>query len=214
MIAFHPTGVTSLDPRTGEQYWSIPIKPAYEMSVARPMIEGNLMYASGIHDEAVMIELAPDRPAAEELWRGEPKEAIFSANATPLFVDGVLYGADCNVGALQAMDAADGKQLWRTFEPNATGGDPLRPARDGVCDSVGGTDRYVLMSETGDLLMARMTRAGYEPLGRFHVLRPTQSSQGREVVWSHPAYANRTAYLRNDEEIVAVDLQSPLSESH
>jgi len=26
------------------------------------------------------------------------------------------------------------------------------------------------------------------------------------VVWSHPAYANQTAYIRNDKEIVAVDL--------
>ncbi|MCG8648412.1 MAG: pyrrolo-quinoline quinone, partial [Pirellulales bacterium] len=71
---------------------------------------------------------------------------------------------------------------------------------------IGQTDRYLLMSETGDLQMARLTESGYEDLGRFHVLEPTGECFGRAVVWSHPAYANKTAYIRNDQEIVAVDL--------
>jgi hypothetical protein len=29
---------------------------------------------------------------------------------------------------------------------------------------------------------------------------------GRLVVWSHPAFANRRVYARNDKEIVCVDL--------
>ena len=67
----------------------------------------------------------------------------------------------------------------------------------------------MLMSETGDLHMAQMTPEGYVDLGRFHVLEPTGKTYAfgnRNVVWSHPAYANRTAYIRNDKEIVAVDL--------
>ena len=71
---------------------------------------------------------------------------------------------------------------------------------------IGDTDRYLLMSETGNLHMARMTPDAYVDLGRFHVLEPTGQAFGRDVVWSHPAYANRTAYIRNDKEIVAVDL--------
>ena len=62
------------------------------------------------------------------------------------------------------------------------------------------------MSETGDLQVAELTANGYKDLGRFHVLEPTSECFGRSVVWSHPAYANRTAYVRNDKEVVAVDL--------
>ncbi len=65
------------------------------------------------------------------------------------------------------------------------------------------------MSETGDLQMARLTAEGYEDLGRFHAVEPTGECFGRTVVWSHPAYANRTAYIRNDKEIVAVNLAKP-----
>ena len=38
------------------------------------------------------------------------------------------------------------------------------------------------------------------------VLEPTAECFGRSVVWSHPAYAQKTLFARNDKEIVAVNL--------
>lgn len=206
LIAYHPTAITSLDPASGQQHWSIPIEPLYDMSIARPMVEGNKMYASGIGTASVMIELATDKPAASELWRGQPKSAIFSANATPLIVDGVIYGSDCNLGYLAAVDATNGSQLWSTFE--ATVPTENRRVSHGTCflTRIGDTDRFLILRETGDLLISRLTAKGYEPLGSFHALEPTSEAFGRNVLWSHPAYANRTAYIRNDKEVVAVDL--------
>lgn len=206
LIVFHPEAIVSLSPQDGNQYWSIPIKPSYEMSIARPMVDGNLMYASSIHTEAVLIELANDSPAAQERWRGEPKNAVHSGNATPAFVDGVIYGTDCNEGSLIAVSSKDGSRLWETFEATQPGQQRFVKHGTAFITPVGDTDRFLVMSETGDLLMARMTADGYQELGRFHVLEPTSECFGRSVVWSHPAYANRTAYIRNDKEIVAVDL--------
>ena len=40
----------------------------------------------------------------------------------------------------------------------------------------------------------------------MHVLEPTDEAMGRQVVWSHPALANRCIYLRNDKELVCVSL--------
>ena len=71
---------------------------------------------------------------------------------------------------------------------------------------IGDSNRYLIMSEAGDLLISELTPEKYIPHGRFHVLDPTGECFGRNVVWSHPAYANKTAYVRNDKEIVAVDL--------
>jgi hypothetical protein len=176
------------------------------MSITRPMMDGNRMYVSSIRTEALMIELDQNQPAARELWRGEPKEAVHCSNSTPLFVDGVVYGTDCNDGDLVAVDGSNGQQLWTTFQ--ATKPDETRYVRHGTAflTRIGKTDRYFLMSETGDLLMARLSEQGFEERGRFHVLEPTAECFGRSVVWSHPAYAKRTLYARNDEEIVAVDL--------
>lgn len=206
LIVFHPEAIESLNPADGSKYWSIPIKPSYEMSIARPVVDGNLMFASSIHNEAVLIELDSDKPSASERWRGEPKGAVHSGNSTPLFVDGVIYGTDCNEGSLIAVSSQDGSRLWETFEATKPGEQRFIKHGTAFITRIGDTDRYFVMSETGDLQVARMTADGYEDLGRFHVLEPTAECFGRNVVWSHPAYANRTAYVRNDKEIVAVDL--------
>ena len=206
LIVFHPEGVASLNPADGTKYWDVPITPDFEMSISRPMVEGNRMYVSSIRTESLMIGLDQNQPMAEEIWRGEPKDAVHSGNSTPLFVGGVIYGTDCNDGSLIAVDGDNGSRLWETFEATKPG--ETRFIRHGTAflTRIGETDRYFLMSETGDLLIARLSEKGFEDLGRFHVVEPTSECFGRSVVWSHPAYANRTAYIRNDKEIVAVDL--------
>ncbi|MBA2116012.1 PQQ-binding-like beta-propeller repeat protein [Bremerella alba] len=206
LIIYHPEGVSSLNPKTGQQYWEIDIEPAFEMSIARPMVEGNRMYASGIGNQSVMIELEEDQPGAKALWYGEPKTSVYSGTATPLFVDGVVYGSDCSVGSLIAVDASNGDRLWTNFQ--ATKPDETRFIKHGTAflTRLGESDRYLVFSEVGDLLVAKMTKSGFESLGRFHVLDPTSEAFGRQVVWTHPAYANQTGFFRNDKELVAVDL--------
>jgi outer membrane protein assembly factor BamB len=206
LIVYHPEGVSSLNPDDGSEYWSIPIKPQYEMSIARPMIDGNKMYASGIGNQSVMIELDSSKPAAREVWKGTPANSIFSANATPLFVDGVLYGSDCHSGKFMAVDSKDGSRLWTTFEATRPGERRRVNHGTGFVTRIGETDRYFIMNEAGDLLMARLTAEAFQSLGRFHLLEPVGEAFGRKVVWSHPAYAEKTVFARNDKEIVAVDL--------
>jgi hypothetical protein len=66
--------------------------------------------------------------------------------------------------------------------------------------------RTWIFSETGDLILATLSPAGYRELGRQHLLDPTNECFGREVVWSHPAFAGRCVYARNDRELVCVSL--------
>jgi hypothetical protein len=69
-------------------------------------------------------------------------------------------------------------------------------------------DRYFLFNEQGDLIIARLTPKGYEELDRAHVIDPTNTmaGRGRKVVWVHPAFADRCAFVRNDRELVCVSL--------
>jgi len=42
----------------------------------------------------------------------------------------------------------------------------------------------------------------------LHVWRQrSRDAAGRMVVWSHPAFADRTIFVRNDKEIVAVSFK-------
>ncbi|HTD87767.1 MAG TPA: pyrrolo-quinoline quinone, partial [Candidatus Binatia bacterium] len=67
-------------------------------------------------------------------------------------------------------------------------------------------DRFFLPNEKGDLIIARLTPEGYQEISRAHLLEPTNTAAGRDVVWSHPAFANRSVYARNDKELICASL--------
>jgi len=56
------------------------------------------------------------------------------------------------------------------------------------------------------LIIASLGRNGYDELSRAHLLEPTGRTSDRSVLWSHPAYANRCIYARNDREILCASL--------
>jgi outer membrane protein assembly factor BamB len=203
--------LNSLDPVTGTVLWSQPLKPAYGMSIMAPRVaatpRGQVLFASGIGRVGALYTLAADKPGATIAWRGDPKSAVYCANSTPFIAGDTLYGCDCETGFLTAVDLATGKRVWETGEPTLGN----RRGRHGTAflvrqGSAAGDDRTWLFSETGDLILARLTPTSYEELGRMHLLAPTNECFGREVVWSHPAFANRCVFVRNDRELVCVSL--------
>jgi outer membrane protein assembly factor BamB len=56
------------------------------------------------------------------------------------------------------------------------------------------------------LILAKLTPKKYEELGRAKLIEPTGTTWGRNVVWSHPAFADKCVFARNDKEIVCVSL--------
>ena len=215
LVIWDADNLNALDPATGRVLWSQPLKPMYGMSIMAPQVadtpRGQVLFASGIGRVAALYALAADAPAARLLWRGEPKSAVFCANATPFIAGDTLYGCDCDTGMLTAVALDDGRRLWETLEPT-TGGERrskhgtafLVRQAEGVAGDPAGTTRTWIFSETGDLILARLSREKYEELGRTRLLDPTNECFGREVVWSHPAFANGCILVRNDREVVCV----------
>ncbi len=202
LLIWHPESLNSLNPQTGEVYWTVPLAPAYRMSITAPRQAGDYLFASSIGNVGALLKLN-DKPGAEIEWRGDAKSAVYCANSTPLLIGDMIYGNDCQLGALFGVRLKDGERLWQTFQPT-TGGD--RRASHGTVFLVQHEDRFVLFSETGDLILANLSPTGYKELSRFHVLQPTNESFGRPVVWSHPAFADRCVFARNDKELVCVSL--------
>ena len=203
LLIWTPEALNSLEPKTGKVYWSLPLKPGFNMSIMGPRKLGSYLYASAIGNVSALMKLDDDKPGAEFVWKGNPKTSIFCSNATP-FIDGeMLYGCDVETGALVGASLKDGKRLWQTTK--ATDNNKRR-SRHATAFLVKHEDRYFLFNELGDLIIAKLSPEGYQEEGRFHVLEPTNEAFGRDVVWSHPAFANRSLFARNDEELVCVDL--------
>jgi outer membrane protein assembly factor BamB len=203
LLIWHPEGLNSLNPETGAVYWTEPLKPQYAMSITAPRQAGDFLYASGIGNCAALFRLDSARPAASVVWDGKPTTAVYCANSTPAIEKGVIYGNDCQVGNLRAVKLDTGERLWETFQPT-TGGD--RRASHGTAFLTRHEGRYFVFSETGDLIIARLTPEKYEEISRARLLEPTGECFGRAVVWCHPAYANRCVFVRNDKEIVCASL--------
>lgn len=202
LLIWDPEKINSLNPETGKVHWTVPLKPDYSMSIMAPRKDGDLLFASGIGNVAAAFKLQSDKPGATEVWRGSVKSAVYCANSTPFIENGTIYGCCCTQGQLRAVKLSNGDRLWESNAP--TTGE--RRGGHGTAFLVKHEDRFFIFSETGDLVLAKLTPEKYQELGRFHVLEPTGECFGRSVVWSHPAFAERSVFARNDKELVCVSL--------
>jgi outer membrane protein assembly factor BamB len=214
VVIWHAQAVNGLDPLTGKVFWSVPLEPTYGMAIMPPRQHGDRLFAAGIGGAGVVLKLEGEKAAV--VWQEVANKAksmvpkprgLYPVNAPPFVEGGVVYGVD-QPGMLRAVELATGKKLWFTFKPviGKEEAEDFKGASSGTAFLVKNGDRYFLFAETGDLIIARLSPKGYEEVSRAKVLDPTGAARGRNVVWSHPAFADRCAFLRNDKEIVCVSL--------
>jgi outer membrane protein assembly factor BamB len=206
LIVFHPEAANSLDPKTGELYWSVPFKSNSGLSVATPRKLGDSLFFTSFYNGSLLVRLDSAKPDGTLAWRTQKASEkdtthLNSILCTPFLEDGYVYGV-CSYGQLRCLRAETGERVWETFQAT-TAGDPVRWANAFIVKNGG---RFFLFNEKGDLIIARLSPAGYEEISRAHLLEPTNKDCGRLVVWSHPAFANRCCFVRNDKELICVDL--------
>lgn len=203
VLVWDSEALNSLDPESGKSFWAAGLVPAYAMSIATPRKSGEYLFTGGYGGKALLLKLATDKPAVEEVWKGTPKTAVYPVNMTPFIEGGYIYAVDVS-GDLMAVEMKSGKRAWATSEP-VTG---KKRFQDATAFIVKNGDRFFLFNELGELVIARLTPEKYEEIGRAKILEPTNNAFGRDVLWSHPAFANKCMYARNDKEIVCVSLEA------
>jgi len=206
VILWHPEAANSLDPETGQVYWSVPFKSRTGVCLATPRHLGDGLFFTTFYNGSLMLRLDPARPAATTVWRtlkASEKDTthLNAVMCTPFLEDGYIYGV-CSYGQLRCLKLETGERVWETLAATTPGG-PVRWANAFI---VKNGKRFFLFNEKGDLIIARLSPRGYEEISRAHLLEPAHKDCGRAVVWSHPAFANRRCYARNDQEVICVDL--------
>jgi outer membrane protein assembly factor BamB len=68
-----------------------------------------------------------------------------------------------------------------------------------------------MFNERGELLIGKLTPKGFEEIDRSKLIEPTRVQLNRRggVCWSHPAFAYKHVFARNDNELVCADLTAP-----
>ncbi|MCH9652168.1 MAG: PQQ-binding-like beta-propeller repeat protein [Deltaproteobacteria bacterium] len=118
----------------------------------------------------------------EEVWRNREMKNHFSSSVA---YDGHIYGFDN--GSLKCIDATSGERKWTK-----------RGLGKGTLIVAEG--KLFLLSERGQLVMARATPEAYDELGRKQVL------SGK--TWTSPSLADGRLYLRDLEDLVCLDVRA------
>jgi len=213
LVVWTPKQLTGINPQTGEKLWHVPLEPQHGMSIMSPRKEGNLLFAAGIGNVGVTLQLDDKDPKkVTEVWRAKgqanPKEGVYPINMTPFVEKGTVYAAD-QPGMFRAVDLKTGERKWESFQPIFGEAIPAGNVPCATAFVVKNADNglFYLFTETGDLVVAKLTPRAYEELGRVHLLDPMCTAlNGRKAVWSHPAFANQSLYARNDQDLICVPL--------
>jgi len=205
LILWHAEAVNGLDPETGRVRWSEPWKMNYGMSIAMPRKVGEQLFLTGFYNGSLMFRFEPGQEAPSVVWRTQKMSERDTAHlnctmSTPFIDDGYIYGP-CSYGQFRCLRVDTGERIWETFAPTAG-----KSQRWGNCFITKNGGRYFLFSETGDLIIAKLSSKGYDEVSRMHLIDAVNTDPGRPVVWTQPAFANRRVYVRNDREMLCVDL--------
>ncbi|TDJ67417.1 MAG: dehydrogenase [Planctomycetota bacterium] len=206
LVSWTGDRIVGVDPTSGALHWEYPFKGSrMPLGVASPVQYEDMLFFTGFYDGCVLLRLDPEELAVEELWkrRGQNErstDGLHSIISTPLILDGYVYGVD-SYGELRCLDLFDGRRVWedQTAVPRA---------RWATIHFVQNGERTWMLNERGELLIAQLSPEGFEELDRAPLIEPTLGQLGDRggVCWSHPAFANRHVYARNDEELVCASL--------
>jgi outer membrane protein assembly factor BamB len=208
LLIWHGEQIASLDPDTGNSYWTVPFKATYGMAIAAPRLAGDSLFVMCYNGISVMLNLDPDGHRASVAWRGDFKQGLGGVMNTPFIEDGHVYGCGRR-GNFRCVDLATGNRLWSTTAPALKLGDqdkkPTRWANVFVVPHEPSGNSF-LINDLGELILAKLSKDGYQELDRTSILKPDQLVGKDQLVWSHPAFANRRIYCRNDCEIRCLSL--------
>ena len=196
LIALTGEAVVSLDPANGDLYWRYPFRDAINESSTTPLRVGDLIVASSVTLGSVALKLTTKdgKPAVTEVWKNPALCCYFS---TPVavgdkylyMVTGSLIAAMTNKpeSALNCVETATGKVLWTKPKVGKFHATLIRT----------GDDKLLMLSDTGDLTMIDPDPKEYRELARAKVCGET---------WAHPALANGRLYLRDNKELICLQL--------
>jgi outer membrane protein assembly factor BamB len=208
LIIWYPGAVVALDPETGKQYWEQPYKVGGSMTVVLPVQTGSDLFFTTFYDGPLMLTLDDKKPAEKVAWKGKSDSEILTDGlhavlATPAIIGDYIYGID-SYGQFRCLRAKTGERIWETQLVTK------ERARWSSGHIVRNGDRLFIVNDRGELIIMKPSPDGYHELGRTNLIKPTSPPGNRRelvnVAWSHPAFANKHIYERNDEELICVSL--------
>ncbi len=182
IAAFPESGLVILDAKTGATLAQRPWKTSYGVNAATPIIHDDLIFiSSGYNTGAALLRLTDK--GLELVWEGRQMR---NQMPTSLLMDGHLYGFDDK--RLKCLDFKTGEEKWAE---RGLGLGTLIATKQG---------HLITLSDTGELVVAKATPAGFQQFGRAKVIDETN-------VWTAPTLVDGRLYCRGSRgTLVCLDV--------
>ncbi|MCS6851343.1 MAG: PQQ-like beta-propeller repeat protein [Gemmataceae bacterium] len=185
-------GLLALKPADGSILWQFPFVDLLSESSSTPVRINDFLVASSVTRGSVALNLTEQdgKPKVAEKWTAPTLTCYFS---TPVAVGkDQLYMVTGTVipppsATLRCVDPQTGKELWNKPRIGRYHAAMLRTA----------DYRLLLLDDDGQLVLIDPDPKGYRELARAKICGKT---------WAHPALANGRLFVRDDRELIAVDL--------
>ena len=187
LAVFTADALVGLETETGKRIWSVPWKTQYKINSADPIYHDGKLFASSAYNfGCAVIDVSDD--AGKIVWRNRDLRNHY--NSSVLF-DGHLYGFDGNnIGGqgLKCLEFATGKTIWTAADP-------------GWGNLIVADGKLIIVTQSGDLIVAKASPEKYQELARAHPLAGT--------FWTAPVLCDGRLYLRNTRgDLVGLDLRA------
>lgn len=188
-------GLRSFAPKDGKVFWKLPLVDKLNESSTTPVKVGDWLLASSVSYGMMGVKLGTkgNQPTAEKEWHNPKLTCYFS---TPIPVGEDLVFAVTGVASLlnpksnlHCVEVKTGKVLWTKEGVGKYHAALLRT----------GDDRLLMLSDLGDLVLIDPHPREYRELARSKVVK-------KEQIWAHPALANGRVYLRDERELICLQL--------
>jgi outer membrane protein assembly factor BamB len=206
LVCWTGENVAGLDPLTGEVYWKIIFERGKGIiNIATPVHDPPFLFVSSFWDGSMLIRLEQDSPGAELVWRRAGRnerftDALHCCISTPLIQGNYVYGVD-SYGEFRCLEKMTGDRVWAdsTLVPYGRWANAhlIRQGKN-----------MWAFNELGELILGRLSPAGFSESGRVKLLDPVPVSPNPRggVNWAHPAFAGRYIFARSDARLVCYRL--------
>lgn len=189
LFALTQQGLVCLDPETGKQFWKYPLVDRLNESSTTPILLGETILASSVTFGSVGIKLDEGRQYIQS-WKNGSLTCYF-ATPVPVGKDhvymvtgGLLPPPESH---LHCVDIKTGKILWTKKKVGQYHASLIK----------GANNRLLMLEDTGHLTLIEPDGKEYKELSRSKVCAHT---------WAHPAAANARIFLRDDKDLLCVNL--------
>ena len=206
VVVWTGDGIAGLDPASGKVHWHELMTPVnMPIGIATPIVRGDRIFVTSFYDGAMMLNISSTELTADVVWqkRGRSEketDGLHSIISTPVWLGEHIYGVD-SYGELRCLIAETGERVWEDLSATPK-------ARWSNIHFVQHGDRMWMFNERGELIIGKLSPEGFAEIDRAKLLEPTKDQLNRRggVCWSHPAFANKHIFVRNDEELVCASL--------